>query len=139
MSRPFSSTQGLGFSIYRGGQSRPHCLATIGIARSEDQFTVHQHDVACFLQALRRARSGWISGRTPPGQQRLADSAKIDDADVEKVLTLTLESKPKAAAYCSTRQMAKASGISQAAVSHIWRAFSLATHRADPATRGAIP
>jgi hypothetical protein len=72
-------------------------------------------------------------------EPRLANSAKIDDADVEKVLTLTQESKPKAAAYSPARQMAKASGINQAAVSHIWRSFSLAPHRADPATRGAIP
>ena len=61
-----------------------------------------------------------------PGQPR-----KITDADVERVLTLTLESKPKAATHWSTRQMAKASGINQTAISRIWRAFSLAPHRAE--------
>jgi transposase len=61
-----------------------------------------------------------------PGQPR-----KITDADVERVLTLTLESKPKAATHWSTREMAKASGINQTAISRIWRAFSLAPHRAE--------
>ncbi len=61
-----------------------------------------------------------------PGQPR-----KITDADVERVLTLTLESKPKAATHWSTREMAKACGINQTAISRIWRAFSLAPHRAE--------
>jgi transposase len=61
-----------------------------------------------------------------PGQPR-----KITDADVERVLTLTLESKPKAATHWSTREMAKASGINQTAISRIWCAFSLAPHRAE--------
>jgi transposase len=61
-----------------------------------------------------------------PGQPR-----KITDADVERVLTLTMESKPKAATHWSTREMAKTSGINQTAISRIWRAFSLAPHRAE--------
>ena len=61
-----------------------------------------------------------------PGQPR-----KITDADVERVITLTLESKPKAATHWSTREMAKASGINQTAISRIWRAFSLAPHCAE--------
>jgi transposase len=61
-----------------------------------------------------------------PGQPR-----KITDADVERVLTLTLESKPKAATHWSTREMAKASGMNQTAVSRIWRAFALAPHRTE--------
>jgi transposase len=56
-----------------------------------------------------------------PGQPR-----KITDADVERVLMLTLESNPKAATHWSTREMARASGINQTAISHIRRAFSLA-------------
>jgi len=61
-----------------------------------------------------------------PGQPR-----KITDADVERVLTLTLESKPKAATHWSTREMSRATGINQTAISRIWRAFSLAPHRAE--------
>lgn len=61
-----------------------------------------------------------------PGQPR-----KVTDAEIERVLTLTLESKPAAATHWSTRMMAKAAGINQTAVSRIWRAFSLAPHRSE--------
>jgi transposase len=47
------------------------------------------------------------------------------------VLTRTLESQPQAATHWSTRDMAKATGLSQSTISRVWRAFSLAPHRAD--------
>jgi transposase len=56
---------------------------------------------------------------------------KVSDADVERVLTLTLESTPKDATHWSTRSMAKRAGLSQTAVSRIWRAFSLQPHRTE--------
>ena len=56
---------------------------------------------------------------------------KISDADVERVLTLTLEKRPADATHWSTRSMAKRSGLSQSAVSRIWRAFALQPHRAE--------
>jgi transposase len=56
---------------------------------------------------------------------------KINDKDVERVITLTLESTPKDATHWSTRGMAKRSGLSQSAVSRIWRAFALQPHRTE--------
>lgn len=56
---------------------------------------------------------------------------KISDEDVERVVTKTLESKPPHATHWSTRGMAKAVGLSQTAVSRIWRAFSLQPHRTE--------
>jgi transposase len=56
---------------------------------------------------------------------------KITDADVERVVTATLETKPKAATHWSTRGMAEATGMSQTAVSRIWRAFGLRPHKAE--------
>jgi transposase len=56
---------------------------------------------------------------------------KIGDAEVERLITLTLESKPKGATHWSTRMMAKTMGLSQSAVSRIWRAFSLQPHRQE--------
>ena len=50
---------------------------------------------------------------------------KITDADVERVVTLTLESTPRDATHWSTRSMAAKAGLSQTAISRIWRAFSL--------------
>jgi len=54
---------------------------------------------------------------------------KISDEDVERVVTKTLESKPKNATHWSTRSMAKATGLSQNAVWRIWKAFGLQPHR----------
>jgi transposase len=52
----------------------------------------------------------------------------ISDAQVEEVVTKTLESKPPNATHWSTRGMAEAAGLSQTAVSRIWRAFGLKPH-----------
>lgn len=55
----------------------------------------------------------------------------IEDAQVEAVITRTLESLPKDATHWSTRSMASALGMSQSAVSRIWRAFRLQPHRQE--------
>ncbi|QDV36377.1 IS630 family transposase [Tautonia plasticadhaerens] len=52
----------------------------------------------------------------------------IADADVERVVTGTLETKPESATHWSTRGMAEAAGMSQTAVGRIWRSFGLKPH-----------
>jgi transposase len=64
-------------------------------------------------------------------EQRPGAPRKISDKDVERVVTMTLESKPEDATHWSTRGMAKHSGMSQTAVSRIWRAFALQPHRSE--------
>ena len=61
-----------------------------------------------------------------PGMPR-----KIGDDQVEKVVKVTLERRPKGATHWSTRTMARKVGMSQSAVSRIWRAFGLQPHRVD--------
>ena len=56
---------------------------------------------------------------------------KISDADVEAVVTRTLETLPKGATQWSTRSMAQACGLSFASVGRIWRAFALKPHRTE--------
>ena len=56
---------------------------------------------------------------------------KITDTDVEKVVTLTLETTPDDATHWSTRSMARRTGMSQSAISRIWRAFALQPHRTE--------
>jgi transposase len=64
-------------------------------------------------------------------EPRPGTSRKLSDKQVELVLARTLESQPEAATHWSTRDMAKACGLSQSSVSRIWRAFSLAPHRSE--------
>ena len=55
----------------------------------------------------------------------------ISDDDVKRVVVKTLEEQPDDATHWSTRSMAKATGMSQTAVSKIWRAFGLKPHLVD--------
>jgi len=55
----------------------------------------------------------------------------IRDEAVERVVTLTLERTPQDATHWSTRTMAQRTGMSQSAVSRIWRAFALQPHRSE--------
>lgn len=59
-----------------------------------------------------------------PGKPR-----SITDRDVERVIVKTLEEQPRDATHWSTRSMAAATGMSQSAISRIWRAFGLKPHR----------
>jgi transposase len=61
-----------------------------------------------------------------PGKPRT-----IGDEDVERVIVKTLEQQPVNATHWSTRSMAAATGMSQSAVSRIWRAFGLKPHRTE--------
>lgn len=56
---------------------------------------------------------------------------QVGDAEIERVVRLTLESTPADATHWSTRAMAKRSGLSQSMVSRIWRAFALQPHRVE--------
>jgi transposase len=61
-----------------------------------------------------------------PGKPR-----SIGDQDVERVIVKTLEQQPPNATHWSTRSMAKATGMSQTAISRIWRAFGLKPHQTE--------
>ena len=50
---------------------------------------------------------------------------------MERVIVKTLEETPRDATHWSTRSMAAATGMSQSAVSRIWRAFGLKPHLVD--------
>jgi transposase len=55
----------------------------------------------------------------------------LTDAQIEEVITRTLESKPDNATHWSTRSMAKTVGLSQTAIVRIWNAFGLQPHRSE--------
>lgn len=73
-----------------------------------------------FLQA----RLEGLTDEPRPGRPRL-----IGDEQVEAVITATLEqAPPDGDTHWSTRSMARSQGMSQSAVSRIWRAFGLKPH-----------
>ncbi|QHD65764.1 IS630 family transposase [Sphingobium yanoikuyae] len=64
-------------------------------------------------------------------EPRCGAPRRIDDDRIEAIIVKTLEAKPANATHWSTRDMAKAVGISTSSVHRIWRAFSLQPHRAE--------
>ena len=72
-------------------------------------------------------------------QPRSGRPRMIDDADVERVIALTLEATPKDATHWSTRSMARRSGLSHNTVSRIWRVFALQPHRTETFKLSADP
>src|SRR5437879_6250322 len=76
----------------------------------------------------RFARRGFdgLHDEPRPGKPR-----SINDEDVERVIVKTLEESPPNATHWSTRSMAGATGMSQTAISRIWRAFGLKPHQTE--------
>ncbi len=70
-----------------------------------------------------RGRLEALADAPRPGAPR-----KISDAQVEEVVTRTLETTPKARTHWSSRTMAKVAGISEHSVLRIWHAFGLKPH-----------
>jgi transposase len=98
-------------------------MANNAVAR---QLKVTKQTVSKWRARFLRSRLDGLLDEPRPGQPR-----KIGDADIERVLALTLSSKPKEATHWSTRLMAAKSGLNQTAVSRIWRAFGLQPHRQE--------
>src|SRR5439155_19754487 len=71
-------------------------------------------------------RLGGLADGPRPGAPRT-----ITDAQVEAAVTRALESRPADATHWSTRTLARDLGLSQTAVSRIWRAFGLKPHRQE--------
>ena len=91
-------------------------------------------EIAARLGCSRVTVGKWRSRFAELGLDGLHDEPRpgkprtITDEDVERVIVKTLEESPKDATHWSTRSMAKATGMSQSAVSRIWRAFGLKPH-----------
>ena len=86
----------------------------------------HPATVSKWRKRFAQRRLDGLADDPRPGPPR-----KITDAVIEDVLVRTLETTPPDATHWSTRSMAKAAGVSQTAVSQIWRAFGLKPHLID--------
>jgi transposase len=78
-------------------------------------------------------RARFVEGRVDGlhDEPRPGGPRTISDEDVERVIVKTLEETPRDATHWSTRSLASATGMSQSAVSRIWRAFGLKPHLVD--------
>jgi transposase len=90
-------------------------------------------ELALTKQTVGKWRSRFIEQRLDGllDEPRPGAPRTITDAAVERVLTLTLETTPSDATHWSTRSMAQRAGLSQSAISRIWRAFALQPHRTE--------
>lgn len=82
--------------------------------------------VSKWRERFRVQRLEGLLDESRPGAPR-----SITDAQVERVVTKTLESMPANSTHWSTRLMAEKTGLSQTAIVRIWRAFGLQPHRVE--------
>ena len=95
--------------------------------------TVVAGEIGLAKQTVGKWRARFIERRLDGllDEPRPGGPRSITDTDVERVVTLTLETTPADATHWSTRSMAARTGLSQSAISRIWRAFALQPHRTE--------
>ena len=91
-----------------------------------EQMRVSKPTVGKWRSRFLERRMDGLLDEPRPGTPR-----RTSDADVERVVTLTLETTPDDATHWSTRSMARRSGLSHSTVNRIWRAFGLQPHRTE--------
>jgi transposase len=101
-------------------------------ARGESNTAVAQK-LGITKQTVGKWRSRFLERRLDGllDEPRPGTPRKVGDEEVERVLTLTLESTPRDATHWSTRSLAAEAGLSRSTVSRIWRAFALQPHRSE--------
>jgi transposase len=100
------------------GTPNTHVAAQLGVSRDM---------VGKWRSRFLAGRLQGLSDEPRPGAPR-----KITDEQVETVIIRTLEEAPaNGDTHWSTRSMATATGLTQTAISRIWRAFGLKPHLVD--------
>src|ERR1700727_2662504 len=107
-------------------RSRIVLAAAEGLKNTEiaERLGVHRGMVTKWRNRFAVDRLDGLCDEPRPGQPR-----KLTDQKIDEVITKTLESAPRDATHWSTRSMAAEVGLSQTAISQIWRAFGLQPHR----------
>src|SRR5207253_634645 len=91
-----------------------------------ERLGLHRATVGKWRRRFIAQRLDGLHDEPRPGAPRT-----ISDGDVERVIVTTLETTPRDATHWSTRSMATRTGLSQSAISRIWRAFGLKPHLVD--------
>ena len=100
-----------------GGGSNTEIAARLGVSRPT---------VTTWRNRFAERRLDGLVDEPRPGRPRT-----VSDAQVEALITTTLETTPRDATHWSTRSMAAQLGLSQSTVSRVWRAFGLAPHKVE--------
>ena len=100
-----------------GGQSNTEIAAQLGLSKP----TIGKWRARYMARGL-----DGLLDEPRPGAPRT-----VSDEEVDRVVTLTLETVPEDATHWSTRALARRTGLSQSTVSRIWRAFMLKPHRSE--------
>ena len=101
------------------------CAAGSPVSAVADELGISRATAAKWRSRFLRDRMAGLSDGPRPGRPKT-----ITDQDVETVISATLQQAPPAGdAHWSTRSMARQVGLSQTAISRIWRTFGLAPHR----------
>ena len=108
------------------------CRVVLGCAEGLDNKVVaaelglNQATVSKWRRRFLEKRLDGLADEPRPGPART-----ITDDMVEAVVVKTLEELPRDATHWSTRSLASEMGMSQSAISRIWRAFGLKPHLVD--------
>ena len=100
------------------------CASGAGVSAVAAELGISRTTAGRWRSRFLEARLRGLSDEPRPGRPRT-----VTDEHVEKVITATLEQAPPGGdTHWSTRSMARSEGMSQSAVSRIWRAFGLKPH-----------
>jgi transposase len=100
------------------------CADGAGVSTVAAELGISRTTAGKWRSRFLEARLKGLSDEPRPGRPRT-----VTDEHVEKVITTTLEQAPPGGdTHWSTRSMARSAGMSQSAVSRIWRAFGLKPH-----------
>jgi transposase len=102
------------------------CAEGLTNAAAAKKLNITGATVCKWRERFRVSRLEGLLDEPRPGAPR-----SITDAQVEDVVTKTLESMPVNSTHWSTRLMAETTGLSQTAIVRIWRAFGLQPHRVE--------
>jgi AcrR family transcriptional regulator/transposase len=99
------------------------CAEGLSNVEAGKRLGVHPATVGKWRGRFAQRRLAGLVDEPRPGAPRT-----ITDEQVAEVITTTMEAAPTDATHWSTRAMARATGMSQTAISRIWRASGLKPH-----------
>ena len=113
-------------------QAARHARIILACAAGQDNRTVARRQRVA-PATVGKWRQRFIAARVAGlfDEPRAGAPRRVTDAAIEDVVVRTLETTPRGATHWSTRDMAKATGLSAMTISRVWRAFGLQPHRTE--------